>query len=84
MAEGSRTSRRLPLQAREKDFVQDGVIFIVDHHLVPILAEVLDQIALTRVAIKGQNHELFEKFIFQYVLKKKKLDATGLMALSLP
>ena len=41
----------------------------MDHHLVLMLVEVLDQIALIRIAIiKGWNHELFWKFIFQYAL----------------
>ena len=43
----------------------------MDHHLVLILAEVLDKITLTEVAIKGQNHELLRKFIFQYVLRER-------------
>ena len=38
-----------------------------------ILAEVLDQIALTGVAIKGWNHELLEKFIFQYALGERRV-----------
>ena len=40
----------------------------MDHHLVLILAEVLNRIVLTGVAIKGRDHELLEKFIFQYNL----------------
>ena len=38
----------------------------MDYHLILILAEVLDRVTLTGVAIKGQNHELLRKFIFQY------------------
>jgi len=37
----------------------------MDHHLVLVLAEVLNCVALARVAIKGWNHELLRKFIFQ-------------------
>jgi len=66
----SRTSRRLLPQAGGKDQAQDGVIFGIDHHLVLILAEVLNRIALTGIAIKGRNHELLGKFIFQYALRK--------------
>jgi len=39
----------------------------MDHHIVLILAKMLNRIALTRVAIKGRNYELLEKFIFKYV-----------------
>ena len=39
----------------------------MDYHLVLILAKMLIRIALIRVAIKGQNHKLLKKFIFQYV-----------------
>jgi len=35
----------------------------MDHHLVLILAEVLNWITLIGVAIKGWNHELLGKFI---------------------
>jgi len=45
----------------------------MDHHLVLILAEVLNRNALTGVAIKGRNHELLEKFIFQYVLREGRI-----------
>jgi len=38
----------------------------MDHHLVLILAELLDWVALTGVAVKGQNREFLEKFTFQY------------------
>jgi len=42
----------------------------MDRHLVLILVEMLDRVTLTGVAIKSWNHELLEKFIFQYVLRK--------------
>jgi len=45
----------------------------MDHHLVLILAEVLNRIALTGVSIKGWNHELLGKFIFQYVLGEGRI-----------
>ena len=45
----------------------------MDQHLVLILAEVLKRIALTRVVIKDQNHELLRKFIFQYVLEEGRI-----------
>jgi len=56
------------LQAGGEDPAQDGVVSAMDHYLVLILTEMLDQITLIGVAIKCQNHELLEKFIFQYVL----------------
>jgi len=56
----------------------------MDHYLVLILAEVLGQIALTEVAIKGQNRKLLRKFIFQYASEKEELDASWAMTLSLP
>ena len=40
----------------------------MNHHLDLKLAKVLDWVTLTGVAIKGQNRELLEKFIFQCVL----------------
>jgi len=49
----------------------------MDHHLVMILAEVLDQITLIEVAIKGQNRKLFKKFIFQYILGKGGVECIG-------
>ena len=55
----------------------------MNQHLVLIPAEVLEQIALTGVAIKSQNHELLRKFIFQDVLRERGGDASGVMALSL-
>ena len=62
--------RGYSLQAGGKDLAQDGVISDIDHHLVHILAEVLKWVTLTRVAIKGHNHEALEKFIFQYALRE--------------
>ena len=38
----------------------------MDYHLVLVLTEVLDWVTLTGVAINYQNHELLEKFVFQY------------------
>ena len=75
--EGNRTSWRLPLQAEGEDPTQDGVISRMNHHLVLILTEVLDRIALTGVAIKGQNHELLGKFIFHYVLREGRVGCIG-------
>ena len=40
---------------------------------ITILEEVLNQIALTRVVIKGQYHELLGKFIFEYVLGEGRI-----------
>ena len=37
----------------------------------------LDRIALTRVAINNQNHELLEKFIFQYALGERGVGCIG-------
>ena len=68
---GVRLVRGYPLQIGGKDSAQDGVISKMDHHLVLILEEVLNRIALIRVAIKGQNHELLEKFIFQFAIKER-------------
>ena len=70
---GSRTSRRLSPQAGGEDPTQNRVIFGMDHHLVLILAEVLNRIALTGVAIKCQNYELLGKLIFQYVLGEGRI-----------
>ena len=40
----------------------------MDHHLALILAEVLNRVALTGVAVEGQNRGLLGKFIFQYAI----------------
>jgi len=56
----------------------------MNHHLILILAEVLDRTTLTGIAIRVQNHELLEKFIFQYALGEGDLDASVTVALSLP
>ena len=56
----------------------------MDHYLVLILVEVLNGITLIGVAIKGRDHELLEKFIFQYILREGELDASVGMALNLP
>ena len=53
----------LPLQDGGEDSAQDEVISRVDHHLVLILAKVLNRIALTGVIIKGQNLKLLEKIL---------------------
>jgi len=67
-----------------KDPAQDGVVSEIDHHLVLILAEMFNWIALTRVAIKSQNHELLGKFIFRYMTPEKgELDALMAMTLNL-
>ena len=55
-----------PFQVGGEDPAQHGVASEIDHHLVLILIEVLDWVALIRIAIKGWNHKLLEKFIFQY------------------
>ena len=52
--------------------MQDGVASGMDHHFILILAEMLDRITLTGVAIKGRNHELLEKFIFYYSLGERE------------
>ena len=57
-----------PFEAEGEDPAQDGVVSGIDHHLVLIFAEVLDRVALIGVAIKGRNHELHGKFIFQYAI----------------
>jgi len=49
----------------------------MDHHHILILKEVLERIALTGVAIKGQNHELLEKFILQYALRERRVGCIG-------
>ena len=61
-----------PPQVEGEDAAQDGVISEMDHHLVLILMEVLNWIVLTGVAIKGQDYELLEKFIFQYIPWKRE------------
>jgi len=43
------------------------------HHLILILAEVLNRIALTGVVIKSQNHEILGKFIFQYAFREGRI-----------
>jgi len=45
----------------------------MDHHLVLLLTEVLNWVALTGVAIKGWNHEFFGKFVFQYGLGEGRI-----------
>jgi len=49
----------------------------MDHLLVLILMEVLNQVALTEVAIKGRNYELLGKFIFQYDLGEGRVGCIG-------
>jgi len=53
MVKGSRTNQRLPLSSWKKNLTQDVVVSSMDHHLVLILVEMLDHVALTEVAIKG-------------------------------
>ena len=50
---------------------QDGVALGIDHHLVLILAEILDWIALTGVAIKYWNRELFWKIHIPICLQRR-------------
>ena len=72
-------------QAGEEDPAQDEVIFGMDHHLVLILAEVLDQIALSGEAVKGQNRDFFfENSHPNIPLDTGELDALVAIALSLP
>ena len=59
-----------PFGAGRKDLAQDGVISGMDHHLVLILAEMLDWVSLTGVTVKGQNSEFLRKFTSQYVLRE--------------
>ena len=71
--EDSRTNRKL-LPSKWKG--KSGTSWVapgIDHHLVLILAEMLDRIALNRVAVKGWNRELLEKFTFQYALREGKV-----------
>ena len=49
----------------------------MDHHLILILAEVLDRVALTGVAFEGWNRELLGKFIFQYDLREGGVGCIG-------
>ena len=65
--------QRLPPQAEGEDPTQDGIIFRMDHNLVLILREMLNQTALNRVAIKGRVHELLRKFIFQCILGEGRI-----------
>ena len=51
----------------------------MDHHLVLILAEVLGQIALTGVAIKGRYHELLENSYSNTSSENGELDASVVM-----
>ena len=76
--------RGYSLQARGEDPTQDRVIFGIDHHLIMILTEILDWVVLTELAVKGQNRELIWQFTSQYALGEGKLDASVVMALSLP
>jgi len=55
----------------------------MDHHLVLILAEMLDRVALNGVAIKGWNHE-FSGNKSQYAYGEGVLDASVTTSLSLP
>ena len=45
----------------------------MNHYLVLVLTDVLDWVALTGVAIKGRNHELFGEFIFQYGFREGRI-----------
>ena len=73
MVERSGTSQRLPPQAEGEDPTEDGIISRMDHNLVLILREMLNRTALNRVAIKGRDHELLGKFIFQYILGEGRI-----------
>ena len=55
----------------------------MDHHLVLILTELLDRVALIRVAIKGLNGESLENLYSNKTSEKGELDASVAMALSL-
>ena len=59
------------LQVGGKNLVQDGVISEMDHHLILILAKVLNRTTLTGLPIKGWNRKLLVQFIFQYALREK-------------
>ena len=75
---GNRTNQRLALlQAGREDPTQDGVVSSMDHHLVLILTEGLDWVALTRVAIEGWNHEFLKKFKSQYAFGERGVRCTG-------
>jgi len=56
----------------------------MDHYLVLILAEVLDQIAPIGIAIKGQIMNFLKNSYSSVPLEKGELDASGVMTLSLP
>ena len=49
----------------------------MNHHLILILTEVLDWVALTRLEFKGRDYELLEKFIFQYALGERGVGCIG-------
>ena len=65
------------LQVRGKDPPQAGVISRMNHHLVLILAEMLDRVALTRLTVKCWNRELLGKFTFQYALEEERVGCIG-------
>jgi len=70
------------LRLEGEDLAQDGVIFRMDHHLVLILVEVLDQIAMTGVA-KVRIMDFLGNSCSSISSEKWELDASGAMALSL-
>jgi len=73
MVEKSKTNQKLlPSNWRERSDTR-WVTPDKDHHLVLILVEILDRIALTGVAVKGWNRELLKKFTFQYALREGKV-----------
>jgi len=69
--------RNQSLQTGGEDPAEDGVASGIYHRLVLIMAEMLDRIALTGVAIKGWNRELLGKFTFQYAPGKGGVGCIG-------
>ena len=73
VAEGNRIVGGYSLKARGKDPTKDKVISGIDHHLILILAEVLNRVTMTGVIVEGQSRELLKKFIFQYVFGEGRI-----------
>jgi len=73
MAEESRPIRSYSLQVGGEDLTKDSITPNINHHLVLILAEILDQITLIRVAVKYWNREFLRKFTFQYSLREGRV-----------
>ena len=76
LVEESRT-RGYSLQVGGGDPAQDVVISCMDYHFVLILTEVLDRVAMTGVAVKGQNREFRKKFTSQYILREGGVGCIG-------